>query len=43
MAGSCCQLVKMVVMCQSGGSSSQTEDLVRSLNVRICCADFLCL
>ena len=38
-----CWLVKTAVVCQSVGSSSQTEDFRRSLEVLICCVDFLCL
>ena len=36
-----CQLVKTAAVCQSVGSSSQTEDFQRSLRVLICCVDFL--
>ena len=36
-----CRLVKTAVVCQSVGSSSQIEDLRRSLKVLICCVDFL--
>ena len=35
------QLDKMATVCQSVGSSSETEDLRRSLRVLICCVDFL--
>ena len=38
-----CELVKMALVCQSVGSSSQTEDFRRSLKVLICCVDFLSL
>ena len=31
------------VVCQSVGSSSQSEDFQRSLKVLICCVDFLLL
>ena len=33
--------VKTVAVCQSIGSSSQTEDFLRSLRVLICCIGFL--
>ena len=42
VAGGGVSQVKTVVMCQSVGSSSQTEDFQRSLKVLICCVDFLC-
>ena len=32
---------EMVMVCQSVGSSSQTEDFQRSLKVLICCVGFL--
>ena len=32
-----CQLVKTVVVCQSVGSSSKTEDFQKNLRVLICC------
>ena len=38
-----CQVVKMAAVCQSVGSSSQVEDLQRSLRVLIYCVGFLCL
>ena len=38
-----CRLVKTAGVCQSVGSSSQTEDFQRSLKVLICCVGFLCL
>ena len=38
-----CHLVKTDVVCQSVGSSSQTEDFRRSLKVLICCVDFFLL
>ena len=36
-----CQLVKMAVVCQSVGNSSQPEHFQRSLKIMICCVDFL--
>ena len=36
-----CRLVKTAVVCQSVGSSAQTEDFQRSLKVLICSVDFL--
>ena len=38
-----CQLVKTAAVCQSVGSSSQTEDFQRSWKVLICSVIFLCL
>ena len=35
------RVVKMPVVCQSVGSSSQTEGSQRILKVLICCVDFL--